>query len=156
IAGYYGIPADPLQMAHELGLTGCFSGPEDLVRSAKRIGLKARLLRAQSIERLASAPLPAIIALSGSGFVVTAQRLPHDRYRIIDPTARRNLIESAERVSECWSGDIILLARRHGGAGVNPAVANLQWFLKSIWRYRRPLSQALIASLFIQLFALVA
>src|SRR5262245_23285951 len=77
IAGYYGIPADPLQMAHELGLTGCFSGPEDLVRSAKRIGLKARLLRAQSIERLASAPLPAIIALSGSGFVVTAQRLPH-------------------------------------------------------------------------------
>jgi ATP-binding cassette, subfamily B, bacterial HlyB/CyaB len=155
IAGYYGIPADPVQMAHDLGLMGCFSGPEDLVRSAQRIGLKARLLRAQPIERLGSAPLPAIIALSGSGFVVTTQRLPHNRYRIIDPTARRSLIETAEHVSETWSGDIILLARRLGGPGANPATANLHWFLKSVWRYRRPLSHVMIASLFIQLFALV-
>jgi ATP-binding cassette, subfamily B, bacterial HlyB/CyaB len=142
-------------MAHDLGLVGCSSGPEDLVRSAHRLGLKARWLRTQPVERLASAPLPAIVALSGGGFAVTVQRLPNGRYRIIEPVARKSRIESAEQVSELWTGDLILVARRLGGAGVNPATSNLRWFLNSIWRYRRPLSHVLIASLFIQLFALV-
>ena len=63
--------------------------------------------------------------------------------------------ESAERLAEIWSGDVILLTRRWGGPGADPTTFNLRWFLLSLWRYRKPLAHVLIASLFIQLFALV-
>ena len=155
VAGYYRIAADPAQIAHDLALKGRFSDPEDLVRGARRIGLKAKLQRAQRIERLASAPLPAIIPLSGSGFLILTQRLPDGRYGIADPIGQNSKVESAERLAEIWSGEIILLTRRFSGPGTSPATFNYRWFLASIWRYRRPLSHVLIASLFIQLFALV-
>src|SRR4029079_10043924 len=50
---------------------------------------------------------------------------------------------------------IILLRRRLGGAGVSPAAFNYRWFLASIWRYRRPLSHVMAASLLMHLFALI-
>jgi ATP-binding cassette, subfamily B, bacterial HlyB/CyaB len=57
--------------------------------------------------------------------------------------------------AELWSGDLILLARRLGGPGVDPRTFGFRWFLASIWRYRRPLGHVLLASFFVQLFALV-
>ena len=155
VAGYHRIAAEPAQISHDLGLKGRCSSPEDIVRAARRIGLKAKLLRAQRIERFTSAPLPAIIPLSGSGFLILTQRLPDGRIGIADPIARSSRVESAERLAEIWSGEIILLTRRFGGPGASPTTFNYRWFLASIWRYRRPLTHVLIASLFIQLFALV-
>ena len=50
---------------------------------------------------------------------------------------------------------VILVTRRWGGAGIDPALFGFRWFLPSIWRYRVPLAHVLVASLFVQLFALV-
>ena len=47
------------------------------------------------------------------------------------------------------------MTRRSRGAGIDPATFGFRWFLPSIWRYRRPLAHVLVASLFVQLFALV-
>jgi subfamily B ATP-binding cassette protein HlyB/CyaB len=49
----------------------------------------------------------------------------------------------------------ILVGRRLGGPGVDPRNFGFRWFLPSIWRYRKPLMHVLLASLFIQVFALV-
>jgi len=43
---------------------------------------------------------------------------------------------------------------RHG-VGVDPSAFGLNWFMPSLWRYRHPLAQVLLASLFVQLFALI-
>src|SRR5262245_16146877 len=84
VAGYYRIAADPAQISHDLGLRGCCSGTEDVVRAARRIGLKAKLLRSQCIEQLASVPFPAIVPVSGSAFLILTRRLSDGRFASVD------------------------------------------------------------------------
>ena len=49
----------------------------------------------------------------------------------------------------------MLLTRRLGGAGTDPRNFGFHWFLPTFWRYRKPLGQVLVASFFVQIFALV-
>jgi subfamily B ATP-binding cassette protein HlyB/CyaB len=155
VAGHYRIAADPPQLAHELGLGSRTSTGEDIVRAAARIGLKSRLLRGQQLKRLTSAPTPAIIRMKNGDYHILSARLPNDQLRIANPLARTMKDDTAEAVAAEWDGEIILITRRWGGAGIDPTTFGFQWFLPSIWRYRKPLTHVLIASLFIQLFAIV-
>ena len=50
---------------------------------------------------------------------------------------------------------LVLVTRRFGGEGVDPKTFGFRWFLPSMWRYRKPLAHVLLASLFVQIFALV-
>ena len=60
IARLHQTAADPATLAHQLGLaTTDVLQPDDLLRAAKHLGLKAKLSRT-SIERLALTPLPAL------------------------------------------------------------------------------------------------
>jgi subfamily B ATP-binding cassette protein HlyB/CyaB len=155
IAGHYRIAADPFQLVHDLGLGSRPASGEDIVRAAKRIGLKARLLKAQEVKRLATIPLPAVVRMKDGAYRILALRLPDGRLRIGDPLTRIAKDETSEAVAGAWDGEVILVTRRWGGAGIDPALFGFRWFLPSIWRYRTPLAHVLIASLFVQLFALV-
>ena len=50
----------------------------------------------------------------------------------------------------------VLLTRRLGGAGVDPESFGFHWFWPSIWRYRKPIGHVLLASLVVQIFALIS
>ena len=75
--------------------------------------------------------------------------------RIVDPVSRVAKDVSLEEAAALGSGEIVLITRRLGGAGIDPNTFGFRWFLPSILRYRKPLVQVVIASLFVQLFALV-
>ena len=60
-----------------------------------------------------------------------------------------------KEIAEWSTGEVVLVTRRLGGAGVDPNTFGFRWFLPSIWRYRKPLAHVLIASLFVQIFALI-
>ena len=68
VAGHYRIAADPFQLAHDLGLGTRAADGEDIVRAAKRIGLKARLLKGQKVKRLAAVPMPAILRMKDGAY----------------------------------------------------------------------------------------
>jgi subfamily B ATP-binding cassette protein HlyB/CyaB len=155
IAAHFRIATDPFQLAHDLGLGARRAGGEEIVRAAQRIGLRARLLRGQSIKRLAAAPMPVVIGVKDGSYRVVLDRLPDGRLRIGHPVSRMARDETPEAVAAIWDGEMILATRRWGGAGAEPAGFGFKWFLPSIWRYRFPLAQVLVASLFVQLFALV-
>jgi ATP-binding cassette, subfamily B, bacterial HlyB/CyaB len=155
IAGHYRIAADPFQLAHDLGLGARPTSGEDLIRAATRIGLKSHLLNAQKPERLASVPLPAILRMKDGGYRILALRLSDGRLRVADPIARIAKDQTKEDLAAAWDGEIILVTRRWLGAGVDPATFGFRWFLPAIWRYRAPLVHVLVASLFVQLFALI-
>ncbi len=155
IAGHYRIAVDPFQLAHDLGLGARAAGGEDIVRAAKRIGLKSRLLSGQDIGRLATIPAPAILKMKDGDYRILALRLSDGRLRIANPLTRTVKDETADDVGAAWDGEIVLVTRRWGGAGIDPATFGFRWFLPSIWRYRAPLAHVLIASLFVQLFALI-
>ena len=155
IAAHYRIAADPAQMSHELGLSESPAGGEEIVRSATRIGLKSSLLVRQPAKRLATVPLPAIVGFKDGTFGVLTHRLPDGQIRVVNPVTRAQIIGKAEEFAANWSGCIVLVTRRAGGPGIDPKKFEFSWFLPSLWRYRRPLYHVLIASLFVQLFALI-
>jgi subfamily B ATP-binding cassette protein HlyB/CyaB len=155
IAGHYRIATDPAQLAHDLGLGVRDAAGEDIVRAATRIGLKARLFEKQQTKRLISAPTPAILRMRDGGYRILVQRLADGRLRVADPLTRTAKDDTPDDVAADWAGEIVLVTRRFGGAGIDPATFGFRWFLPSIWRYRGPLAHVLIASLFVQLFALI-
>lgn len=159
IAAHFRIAAEPDQLSHELGLRAGKSGPDHLIRMAKRIGLKARHLEGVDAKRLASMPKPAILRRQDGTFVILAAHRQDNEgnlhFRIADLVLRSGKDVSSEALAEFWTGEVVLVTRRAFGAGANPATFNFQWFMPSIWRYRGALSHVLLASLVIQIFALI-
>ena len=76
IAAYYRIAADPAHLVKELALSGAEAGHRDLVRAAKIIGLKARIVENPSAERLGGAPVPAILRLKTGGYGILGGATP--------------------------------------------------------------------------------
>ena len=154
IAGYYRIAADPAQLRHQLALTGRTAGTEDLARGANLLQLKSRIVRRVTAKRIGAIPYPAILALKDGSFAVLAVASERGRVRLVDPITRSAREVSLDEAESLSTGEVLLVTRRLGGAGIDPDTFGLRWFWPSIRRYRRPLVQVLVASLFVQLFAL--
>ena len=149
IAGYYRIAADPAQLSHQLALTGRMAKAEDLVRAANILQLKSRIVHRVTAKRLGAVPYPALIGLKDGGFGVLGVGATKGRARLIDPVGRAVQELTIEEIADRSSGELILVTRRLGGAGVDPNTFGFRWFLPSILRYRRPLAHVLVASLFV-------
>ena len=155
IAAYYRIAADPVHLQRELALIGRPAGPTDLIRAGKMIGLKARIAKRRTEKQLVATPAPAIAKLKDGGFIVYGGRMPNGGLRIVDPVTSIDRVLTAAELLDEIEPEIILLGRRVGGVGYDPKSFGFRWFLPSLWRYRKPLAHVLLASLFIQIFALV-
>ena len=155
VAGYYRISADPHHLRRELALQGKTSSASDLMRAAHQCGLKARKVTRLTAKRLKSLPVPAIAQLRDGTFVVFSGLMPTGKFRIVDTMTRVAQELTIEALLDAVEPEMLLLARRIGGAGIDPTSFGFRWFLPSIWRYRGPLAHVMLASLFVQLFALV-
>ncbi len=155
IAAYYRIAADPAYLKRELALDDTECGPDDVLRAAGLVGLKARKLERVKPKRFASLPTPCILKLKTGGFVVYGGNR-EGKYRIVDPVTRIDRVVSLDELMSEVMPVAILLARRLGGAGVDPENFGFQWFWPSIWRYRKPIAHVLLASLVVQIFALIS
>jgi subfamily B ATP-binding cassette protein HlyB/CyaB len=154
IASYYHIQTNPFQIAHEAGLGQKLATGDDVVRQSLRLGLKARAISGVSEKKLAGLPLPAIMCLDDGSFRLLGARLADGRVRVVDPLSQTVSDVEASSLFSGWSGDLILVARRWRGAGVDPRLVGFQWILPSILRYRWAIAHVFIASFFLQLFAL--
>jgi subfamily B ATP-binding cassette protein HlyB/CyaB len=154
IAGYYRIAADPEQMRRELAISNRASTSEDVLRAAKLIGMKARVVVGVSAARLGALPLPILAPCADHGFAIISAGSAKGVLRYVDP-ARRIVKEGRpDEILALTKGEAILVARRIGGPGADPKTFGFTWFLPSLARYRKPLMQVLTASLVVQLFAL--
>lgn len=155
IAAYYRIAAEPSLIQRELALNSRVAGVIDLMRGAKRLGLKAREVTFKSAERLAAFPTPAIAQRCDGRFAIFAGRTPAGLFRLIDPVLGSESLVEGDIVCGLLEPRLILLTRKIIGPGHNPKTFGFRWFLPSIWRYRRPLAMVLLASLFTQIFGLI-
>ncbi len=64
---FHGLPADPAMLTHQLGAGKALATWDDLVRLARRHGLKARAVQGRRWEHLTKTPLPDIAARSREG-----------------------------------------------------------------------------------------
>jgi subfamily B ATP-binding cassette protein HlyB/CyaB len=146
-----GVAADAGQIAHRLG-TDKIGAPE-MLRCARDLGLKARVCRTDW-SRLASTPLPAIAPLRDGGFLLLA-KADEEKILVHSPLERRPILMTQDELLAIWDGSLILMTRRAGLADVTRKF-NITWFLAAIHKYRRLLSEVLLASFFLQLLGLVS
>ncbi|MBL6617546.1 MAG: type I secretion system permease/ATPase [Reyranella sp.] len=145
-----GVAADRGQIRHRLG-TDKICVPE-MLRCARDLGLKARTYRS-NWSRLVRTPLPAIAILRDGGFMVLA-KASDDKVLVQLPQAQPTLM-TREELTLLWDGGLVVMARRAGLADVTRRF-DVTWFLGAIHKYRRLLGEVLVASFFLQLFALVS
>jgi subfamily B ATP-binding cassette protein HlyB/CyaB len=146
----HGVAAEQPQLRHRLGSVAV--GITEMLRCAKEIGLKARAVRT-TWARLAQTPLPAIAALKDGGFLLLGNA-GGDRVLVQRPSALRPEALSRAEFEAVWNGRLILMARR---ASLSDLACrfDITWFFGAIQKYRHLLGEVLVASFFLQIFALI-
>lgn len=147
----HGVGAEPEQVRHRTG--GRRIGVVDMLRYAKEVGLKARVLSTR-FERLATTPLPGIAVLRDGGFLILGRAAP-DKVLVQRPTAQLPETMSRAEFEAIWSGGLILMARRAGLTDLSRRF-DITWFMGAVSKYRRMLAEVVTASFFLQLFALIS
>src|ERR1035437_907143 len=148
---FHGIGADAEQLRHRFGTHQI--GAQDMLRCAKELGLKARAYRT-SWERLATTPLPGIAALRDGSFLLLG-KIGGDEAVVQLPTEPRPRLMKRAELEAVWDGQLILMTRRAGLLDLSRRF-DISWFLGAIHKYRHVLGRVLVASFFLQLFALVS
>jgi ATP-binding cassette, subfamily B, bacterial HlyB/CyaB len=151
LARFHGQAAESGQLAHEFCDDGRPFGVAEILLAAKKLGLKARKI-STSRERLNRTPLPAIAVDREGGFFVLA-RSDEDRALIHDPREARPQVVTASELDSRWTGELMLFASRASLAG-ELAKFDFTWFIPAIVKYRKLLSEILLVSFVLQLFAL--
>lgn len=148
----HGMPADPEQLKHHYGQSGNNFTESDILRGAKSIGLKAKVI-SSSQERLSKTQFPVIARHTDGHYFVLAQ-LAEDKVLIQDPLNQGPESLGLEEFQERWNGQLILITRR---AGILSELKKFDftWFIPSILKYKKLLLEVLLASFFIQIFALI-
>jgi ATP-binding cassette, subfamily B, bacterial HlyB/CyaB len=148
---FQGVAADHGQIRHRLGTTRV-DAPE-MLRCARDLGLKARAWRTDW-SRLATTPLPAIASLRDGGFLVLA-KAGEDKVLVQSPQTFRPVLMSRHEFLAVWDGGLISMVRRAGLSDMTRRF-DITWFLGAIHKYRHLLGEVLVASFFLQMFALVS
>lgn len=149
---FFGMPGDPEQIRHQFGRPGEVAAAEDLLRAAKRLDLKARLLNTKW-DRLGKTPLPAIAEKKDGSFVIVGS-FKDGEVLVQDPSVGRPQTMSREAFEAIWSGRLLLLSKRGKVLGKGGAF-DVTWFIPPVLKYKKLFAEVLIASFFLQLFALV-
>jgi subfamily B ATP-binding cassette protein HlyB/CyaB len=148
---FLGISVNAQQLHHQLG--GGMLNVTEMLRFAKQFDLKARLL-VSNWERLAKTQLPAIAERHDGSFFILG-KLDGNQILIQDPLIEKPQILTFEELQSQWNGNIILITRR-AGVGQLTHHFDISWFLHAMVKYKLLLGEVLIASFFLQLFALIS
>jgi subfamily B ATP-binding cassette protein HlyB/CyaB len=147
---FHGIGADPAQIRHRFG--DRFGVPE-MLRCAKEFGLKARSFRS-NWHRLLKTPLPGIAALRDGSFLLIG-KASEDQVLVQNPLTPQPALMSRQEFEAAWDGHLVLMTGR-AALGELSRRFGISWFLGAIHKYRRLLGEILVASFFLQLFALIS
>lgn len=153
IARFHLIPADPAQLAHQFGKPAHPFGEVEILRAAKSLKLKAKAFRS-TWEKLAVVPLPAIARTQDGDFFVIA-KASEDQVLIQRPGSKAPETLSKPAFESLWAGQLILITKRAPLLG-EAGKFDISWFIPALLRYKRYLADVIVASFFIQLFALVS
>lgn len=152
LARFHSVAADPAQIKHEFGQSNRNLDDDALIRAAKYLNLKAGSTRSRW-DRLRHLTLPAIARhVDGHYFIIA--KLDEQRVLVQDPLETRPLTLPRETFEQAWDGGLILISRR---SALPDALRkfNFSWFVPAILKHKKILGEVLLASFFIQLFALI-
>ena len=148
---FHGVGADPAQIRHHSGTD--VIGTAEMVRCARDFGLKAREINT-NWARLSKTPLPAIAVLKDGGFLLLG-KIGDDKVVVQSTKTPRPELMTRNDLEAIWDGRLVLMTRRANLTELTRRF-DVTWFLGAIHKYRHQLAEVLVASFFLQLFALAS
>lgn len=147
---FLGIAADADQLRHRLGGAAC--GVTGILRCAKEVGLKARVV-AKNWPQLEKAVLPAIAENKDGSFSILA-KVAEGKALVHDPVSGRPILTTREEFEATWSGRLVLMTRR-ASLGELVRKFDVSWFLQAMHKHRGLLTEVFVASFCLQIYALI-
>ncbi|HEY9036868.1 MAG TPA: type I secretion system permease/ATPase [Pseudomonadales bacterium] len=149
IARFHQLPCSVPAFQHRFGED---PQPCDLLRAAQSLGFKAGL-QTPSITQLHPSCLPALVQSKTGEWHVLAKR---GEGRVLVHNPAHDLPEwlSVDDFSAQYQAELLLLTRRSAPLRDAMQRFNLRWFIPSLIKHRKLFRDVLIASFFLQLFAL--
>jgi subfamily B ATP-binding cassette protein HlyB/CyaB len=148
---FHQLVAEPAQVRH--AFSGGMPSINEMVRHLRGAGLRSRAIKS-SVHQIVATPLPAIALMDGGACVLLAKATA-DRVLILDPATQQPRILPMADFAATWTGQLILATKRASLSDLGRRF-DIGWFLGAIHKYRAILSEVLIASLFLQIFALLS
>jgi subfamily B ATP-binding cassette protein HlyB/CyaB len=152
LARFHDLPADGAQLQHQFAQAGQALSDTDLLRAAKHLGLKAGVAKSRW-GKLAGTPLPAMAKRTDGRYLVLA-KVDGEKVLVQDPVEARPLVLSREQFETMWTGELLLFTKR-ANVRLQDLKFDFTWFIPAIVKYRQFFGEVLIASFFLQLFALL-
>ena len=157
LLGFHGQPADAEQIRRERGRGDEPFEPDDMLRAARRLKVKARHISA-TVDALPTMPLPAIARERDGTFFILGKvdaggpdGAPTALIQRADAPAPE--VWDSAMLAERFDGSLILLTTREQMAG-EARPFDISWFIPALVKYRSALRDVLIASFVLQVIAL--
>lgn len=146
------------RLEHQFGGGAATLSPADILRAAKSVGFKARSVVLEQ-KQINPRTLPALAQTHEGEFFVLAHIRETEgnkrHYLVQRPFESAPQTLAADAFSALWNGRLLLMKPAVGLGSAMDGKFNLRWFIPSLVRYRKLFAEVLVASFFLQLFALV-
>lgn len=154
IAGLHGKPCSLEQLKHHFGNVAGGSPTLQLARVFKELGIRATVVK-KEIHGLAEAHFPVVAELQSGAFVVLAKYQKESRAVLVQRAGEQRAVWlELDGLRPELSGNLILLKKNSEHAGAQQF--GLRWFLRAAAKYRGILRDCVLASMFVQVFALLS
>jgi subfamily B ATP-binding cassette protein HlyB/CyaB len=148
---FHGLGIDPERIRHQFGHRTI--GVAEMLRCAKDLGLRARVVRS-NWTRLPKIPMPALAILNNGKFLLLG-KIEAERVIVLEPGRSQPTMMAREELAVVWDGPLLLMTKRASLSDLARRF-DITWFIAAIYKYRRLLSEVLVASFFLQIFALIS
>jgi ATP-binding cassette, subfamily B, bacterial HlyB/CyaB len=149
---FHGLPMGADALGRELPGSDVITA-DDIVRLARQQDLKARRTTS-SYDRLPAAPLPALARGHDGSFFILG-RCNEDKVLVHRGSGGAAEVLDKAAFEAIWDGTLVFVTRRATLSDFGRQFG-VSWFMRAIYKYRNLLSQVLLASFFLQIFALIS
>ena len=154
IANYFEKPISLDQIKHKYDRQNSNFEEYELLQLAREFSFKARFVDT-SWERLDKINLPAI-AQSKDGTYFILGKCNQEKVLIQDPaTGNKPQLLNKDEFLDKWNGRLLMMTCREFINGKNRKF-DISWFIPAVVKYRKLFGEVILASFFLQLFALVS
>lgn len=150
----FDIPADPARIHHNLGKGDVPMVSMDIIRSALALDLRGQE-RPLDHDRIALAPVPMIIQRKEDDVFQVITRVDDEGVHLLDAVTRQSCIVTVDAVSDRFKETVIFFISAEEERSEKKKFG-FSWFLPSVFKHVARFRRVIIASLFIQLFALAS
>jgi ATP-binding cassette, subfamily B, bacterial HlyB/CyaB len=152
MAQLHDISVDIDQLHHKYCSDKPVLNMQSFLLASKELGFKSKHKSINTVDKLKSLPLPAILIDKDNNFFILAQQ-KNDHF-LIQQAGQAPLSLSSEQLQVLWNQQVILFTHRNSEQSWKRKF-DIHWFIPAILKYKRLLIEVIIISFIIQFFALV-